>query len=754
MVCWAQIIRGVVQDTSGEAIPFAAIQNLQTGQGTYTDLNGAFVISAAPTDTLLVRSLGYAPQKVLAHSASKVSLLPSPIEIAPVLIRAKDNPAYALIAEAQRRRARWNPLDKPHAYQSYNKLTIGLPNSAPSKAKDSLPPYFFLWETETEKIYVDRSRSQEKLLSQRTIGNLPIESVFSPTTFQPLGLYDTWITLGEKRFAGPIGGVAFDYYDYELLDTLYKGEDTLYHIRFFPRPGKAAWALEGHLYLAVPDYALASLEGLAKGLSNPSGVLTLEQLHLQQIYEKLGDTVWFPVQLHSEAIVGFSTRGQFVSLLIRTRSYLKGIQIPPKHHIPGGTRLLIPPKVAQLEESSRLEPLSPAEMQSYSVMDSLIRGTNLRRWRFLWNTPALLEGHLDLGAVHVLISPLILYHQGEGWRPQLGLETGERLSSLFRLQGWGGYGAGQEAGLAGTPWRWGTALEVGKRALFRVELYDDVRERTSPRLLDEQPRRLLLRQPVYELFGRAQGLGWDRLVRESGLWLRGRVPIRSWAWLESHLGKVHRQSPSSEAALTTWQALVGLEIAPHQKLIQRGAFLLRETVPPFRLRLRGGWFLSPQQWQRESWLWSADAFYRVALGRWVELTLRLSAGQLGPTVPNLWLHQLRTLPKGYLGQSYTLATYPTALWGRQFAYAFCIAEIPNRRFPLAGRYTPILSLAGQAGYLDGEWYPEAGLLLRNWVPPSLTRYIQSLAFLQIGLYKQAKPPLREGWSFRVGIALY
>lgn len=65
----------------------------------------------------------------------------------------------------------------------------------------------------------------------------------------------------DKRFASPIGPQAFSYYDYELLDTLYQGKDTLYHIRFFPLSAKQSWGMSGHLYVAVPDYALASVQG-------------------------------------------------------------------------------------------------------------------------------------------------------------------------------------------------------------------------------------------------------------------------------------------------------------------------------------------------------------------------------------------------------------------------------------------------------------------------------------------------------------
>lgn len=67
---WAQglpdsLIRGWLLDPSGEPVPFAVVQNLRTGQGTLSDLQGRFGLRARPTDTLAVRCVGYEPAQVV-----------------------------------------------------------------------------------------------------------------------------------------------------------------------------------------------------------------------------------------------------------------------------------------------------------------------------------------------------------------------------------------------------------------------------------------------------------------------------------------------------------------------------------------------------------------------------------------------------------------------------------------------------------------------------------------------------------------
>ncbi len=746
----AQTFSGLVQDTSGEPLPFVTVQNLRTQQGTYTDLQGRFTIQALPTDTLEVRALGYETRRLPASYATRIQLKPKPIEVAPVIIRASDNPAYPLIRGLQAHRARWNPLNIPHAYKSYNKLLVTLPDSLLPKDTDSLPTYLTIWETETYKIYLDAAHTQENLLRQRISGNLPVQSFFSPTVLQPLGLYESWINILGKRFASPIGPLAFSYYDYELLDTLYQGTDTLYHIRFFPLSAKATWGMSGYLYVAVPDYALASVQGQVHFTQAEATTASIEAFSIEQVYMKLGDTLWFPTQLHTEALFHARPSQRSLRLLVKTRSYLRDIEVPPGTRPKKGDRLLLPAEVPQLSDSQRVESLSPAELRSYQILDSLIAQTNIRRLRFLFDTPSLISGRVPIGAFNLVLRPFLHYHAGEGWRPQLGIETSDNVSSWSRLRVWGGYGTKRQAGLAGTPWRYGAEIEAGQTTLLRLSVRDDVVERTLPRLLDERPMPLPLMQSPYEPFyARAYDLGWESLVRQRQLLASVRLFLLGRLWLLSEGGLVERLAPG-QASIRRYLLKAGLEVSPKETFLKRGSLCWRVEAAYPQLRLQGGWLMPLSGWEGQSWFWQVDFLHRWQWGRWAKLTLRLSGGQVGPAVPDLWQHNLRTLTGNlFISQPFTLAAHPQKVQGRDFAYAFLTWEIPNNRFPKPRLWTPTVAFIGQGAFLDGQLYPEVGLRLKNWLPQSLGRYVRILSRLSPSLYKNVTLSPAQGWFFRI-----
>ena len=747
---FGQTITGVVQDTVGEPIPFVTIENLRNRQGTYTDLQGRFTLKALPTDTLEVRALGYETRRLPAAQATSIRLIPRPIEVSPVVIRASDNPAYPLIRGVQAQRARWNPLQIPHAYRSYNKLLVTFPDSLLAKIPDSLPAYLTIWETETYKIYLDAARTQEKLLRQRISGNLPVQSFFSPTSLQPLGFYESWVNLLDKRFVSPIGPLAFSYYDYELLDTLYQGEDTLYHIRFFPLSAKQSWGMQGHLYIAVPDYALASLQGEVRYDKADASTASIEAFFIEQIYTQLGDTLWFPTQMHTVASIRARLSQRALPLVAKTRSYLRDIEIPPGAKPLRGQRVLLPAEIPPLSDSQRAESLSPAEVQAYRFLDSLVAQTPVRRLKFLFDTPALISGRLPLGAFNIVLRPLVLYHAGEGWRPQFGLETSDKLSYRARLRVWGGYGTAREAGLAGTPWRYGVEVEYGQTSLLRLLASDDVVERTWPRLLDERPGFLPLSQSLYELFPRGYGLGWESLVRQRRLMASVRLFGLGRMWLLAEGGYIERRAPSQEP-ISRYLLSAGVEVSPKETFLERGSLRWRLEPAYPQLRVRSGWLVPVHGWTPDSWFWQADLLHIWAWGRWAQMTLRLSGGVVGPSVPDLWHHHLRTLSQSiFLDQPFTLAAHPVRAWGRRFAYAFFVWEIPNNRFPKARVWTPTLALIAQGALLERQSYPEVGLRLKNWLPQSLMRYARPLSRLSLGLYKKADRPLSQGWFFRIG----
>jgi hypothetical protein len=136
-------------------------------------------------------------------------------------------------------------------------------------------------------------------------------------------------------------------------------------------------------------------------------------------------------------------------LLVKTRSYLREIESSAWHEAGPGTGAsasLTDRRCRSLSDSERVEKLSPAEISSYRFLDSLVAQTNLRRLKPLFDTPSLISGRIPMGAINLVLRPFLLYHAGEGWRPQIGVETSDRVSSWVRLRVWGGYGTKRQAG--------------------------------------------------------------------------------------------------------------------------------------------------------------------------------------------------------------------------------------------------------------------------------------------------------------------
>lgn len=714
-------VSGYVKDTTEGWLPFVQVRNLRTGEGTLTDWQGFFRIMAQDTDTLELRCLGYAPLRVVASRLPDTLLMHAqPVEIAPVVIYPTEPFVYQLIRRLIAGARRWDPLRRSHQYLSYNKLLMHLPDTA--------LPHAFIWETETEKIFYSAVRQREILRSQRIVGNLPIQLFFSPTTFQPLSLYATWLEVGDWRFASPVGEAALDYYHFEVLDTSWQGKDTLWHIAFYPRKGREAWALRGHMSCTFPDAALIDFQGTISRPESEEALFQITSYHFAQQMRKLGDTLWFPAQFQAE--VGLRTgQGESAMLLIlRVQSHIRDVRIPPTSVIPAGSELYLPPHVPTLTDSVRAVPLSPAETLSYQKLDSFFRHVRVAKvWRGFFNLPLLFSGRWEWGYIRWILRPLLLYHDAEGWRPQLGLETSDKFSSIFRLRVWGGYGTYRRAGWLGMPWRWGAEAELGTRTRVWFALYDDIREATLPRLLDERPAEIPGEHHPYENPSRGFAFTRDQMLRERAVKLQVRLPVVSGLWFWGEVARIERK-----AIEDSWQGLVlkgDWEYAPRVAALRSGSLLWRAELSPPRVRLQIGVLYAQRA---TSWV-QMDFWHRWRWRHYALFSLRIGGIWSFSDLPAPWHYTLRTLTVSLVGMPDALAAHPFWRQTHRAAYLFYEWSIPNTRFP-SSKWAPVVAFHLQ-GYGGVGWlYPEAGVSVRSWMPQKVARIVPGVAWMRLGFY--------------------
>ncbi|MCS6894795.1 MAG: DUF5686 and carboxypeptidase regulatory-like domain-containing protein [Bacteroidia bacterium] len=731
---WAQEwVGGIIADEDGDALPFVTVRNLRTQEGTYTDLQGRFRIKAYPKDTLELRCVGYEARRISVFTLPEtLKLRAQPIELQSVIIRPGENPAYRLIRLLQMNADRWDPLRRPHKYLSYNKLTLSLPDSLQT---DTIPPYLLIWETETEKIYYNLSRYKESLLAQSVSGNLPIQSPFSPTSFLPISLYSKRITLLENDIASPIGSEAFEYYEYAISDTFYAGGDTLIQIEFFPRKGRAAWAMYGKLTIALPDGALYALQAETDKIRERSGVFQTPFYRIWHYYEKLGDTLWFPTQLHSEVLLRMRSRQNTpISFLLRSRSFLRSIQLIADTSEIRRAEVVLPDRLPAIRY--RAEELTLDEQRSYRLMDSLFSKVKVRRLAWLLDIPTLMTGRIPMGVFNLILRPLVLYHDAEGLRPQIGLETNDSVSRTIRLRLWAGYGLYRWAVAQGSPWRYGAELLFGRLNQAKIFYYDDIRENTLPRLVDENAGRFPDEQSVYEATIRGYSFRWEDMVRERAMGMYMRLFL-----VNNLTGYASVAGMQRDLFAERWRGMkasAGVEYIHRQTVLRRGGIAWRSEYALPRLHIQGGlvWqegrsYLRLPFWTQidfaHSWRW----------GRWAEIFFRFST-IYSQNLPNLWRPRLRTLPDLYAGIENALAAHPVRHFASVSHYLFFEWSIPNTRFP-SSQWTPTMTLHLQGAYADDILYPEGGLSIQKWVPPFVERVFPSLRLLRLGVFV----PLRD-----------
>lgn len=478
----------VVHEKTRAPLPFVNVVIKETRQGLATDIEGRFKIACLPGQTVEFRYVGYHPVNItpFVSSASLVIGLTEKVtELNEVIIRPGDNPALKIIRRVIANRYQNDPENfSSFIYNSYNKFSCAFePVEGYSKlGKDSVRiktfvenNVAFVSESYTEKKYERPNRHKEVVLGNRFSGIKDPFFAFLATDFQPFGFYKEIIPLLGKNYLNPIGSGSLDRYDYTLMDTIYHEPDSVFVINFQPLQGKSFDGLKGQLYISTDGYAIEHV------LARPDDDHLLMESRIQQKYEK-HDGHWFPVVLNSELIFT-EYRIQGIRPYYYSRSYLSNIRIGPEINKKDFDLLNVSfdrqanSQPDDFWDSHRLDQLSKKESNTYKRYDSL--GTKLKSLNTMMKfAEGLLVGKFRAGGFYLPVEHLFRFNQYEGLRMGLGLQTGESISRLFSLEGYGAYGLKDKA------LKYGAAVRINMNertdAFFRVSYLKDVMEPGVP----------------------------------------------------------------------------------------------------------------------------------------------------------------------------------------------------------------------------------------------------------------------------------
>lgn len=472
----------VVDANTKESLAFVNIA-YGTHQGVTTSIDGLFSLPVSRDGMkVTVSFIGY-KQQILTVNRSDVNhfkviyLQQETYQLREVKVLPGKNPADRIIKQVVANRKILDPEKhlKSFAYKSYNKmyftaktrhneslekdtiqvaldsvqtkptdsLLVQKPDTAkPGKVEQFLKKrHLLMMETVSQRYFKSPDKNLEEVVASKVSGFAMPTFVILATQLQSFSFYKTKLNLLDKHYLSPISKGSTQSYLFVLKDTLYVDIDTIFIIAFRPRKGKNFDGLKGLLYINTSDYAIQNV------IAQP-----MEQgdffIKIQQQYQKVKNQQWIPMQLNADLVFNglmvSDSSGNATSLVGVNKTYLYDIELNPDLDSVkfSGTAFKVDKKAFKQPDSLwkqvRVVPLNDKELETYRFIDSLGRAENFDlKFRIL---KLLSTGKIPFYFVNLDVLKLLRFNEFEGFRPQLGLETNDKIAEWFILGGYLAYG--------------------------------------------------------------------------------------------------------------------------------------------------------------------------------------------------------------------------------------------------------------------------------------------------------------------------
>lgn len=467
------IVKGKVTDAnSGDPIPFVNITLVGSMSGTTTDFDGNFMLRIPATvDTIVASYIGYkTKRKKLDKGANVVvnfQLEEEVTTLKEIVVDAGENPAYEILRNVIRNKDK-NDKRKLTAYEydTYTKVEIDVDNMtdkfrkrkivkkitqvldsveriAGEDGKPILP--LFISESVSKFYFRDNPRLRYENILKSKINGVGIQdgtliTQFIGTSFQEYNFYQNWLNIVSKDFVSPIADGWRLYYNYDLTDSLYVGDDYCYRLDFFPRSPQDL-AFTGTIWITKDGWALKQVDA---SVSKTANLNFIEKIRIQQELEPTAEGAWIPVK--NRVLVDVSELTNFsAGMLAKFYTSNKNIVVN-KPYEPAfyDQEIVMAEDARQFEDETywdtlRHEPLSETEKNVYRMIDTLQNIPVVKTYTDIIKIAV--NGYYNAGKIHFgpYIS-LVAFNNIEGFRVQGGFKTSYDFSKRWVLGGSLGYG--------------------------------------------------------------------------------------------------------------------------------------------------------------------------------------------------------------------------------------------------------------------------------------------------------------------------
>jgi len=512
----------IIDATTKKPLPFASIST--PSSFTVADLDGNFLLPNLQIgDSITVSYVGFEPQKISAKKQKNlvVKLQPIPEKLKEVAIGK--NPALAIIEKALQNKSKNDPEKRLQTFEfkGYNKLVITANPDSISGTLDSifvtnqgvrkfvkLDSTDFIFKKIISKQHIYQTEKISKFQFNGTYFKETVEGTkmagFKKPIYELIGLklqsfsiYNNTYDLLENTYNGPLGSRALKEYSYQILDTVLIQNRETYMIFFSNKKRKKEHGLHGVLYIDAENYAVA------KAILRIKNIIDISATHEYRYFPE--QELWFPNAKTFKIVKGnndenikilggqIQFQGNDAESFQNSREkvtsdfvYLLSKSVYYEHEFNQPVVISRPTLAIQVKEDAikkdqlfwqknRKDSLDFRGIETYKSLDSLVISRGIERKLFVGRR--ILDGYVPVSFVDIDLRYFIKYNNFEGFRIGLGGVTNEKLSEVFKLDGYAAYGLKDEA----LKYKYGASFRVGKASNSWIggAYTDDVREIAS-----------------------------------------------------------------------------------------------------------------------------------------------------------------------------------------------------------------------------------------------------------------------------------
>lgn len=469
----ASVLEGyVIDDETGDVLPFVNIYFQNTSIGTSSNLDGKYKIKARHhNDTLIFSMIGFHEVKVYVKQGKKYRLIIRLKEdsqtLNEVVITPDENPAHIILRNIINNKRENNPERFGRFNcQTYTMLSASFSNVTKENLKliipgvlvKSLPvtidslgrpvlPFYLSEKISDNYINHKEHISQTKQVYKNVKAIIGLDDMdidgYNNSLSAEMNFYKNFVELLGHTFISPLATNGLVFYKYYLEDSTFSGGHTYYRVKFVARHKKDL-AFNGHFIVVKDLWAITSINAT---LPKSANINYINSFRVGFDFDFINDSTLF---FKSNSINGtfhyFKIKNEAKNAMIevtKTTYYsniVLGEDAQPLSETTEASTLYIDTKQV---DSSFIAYREMTNIESFEKTSQIIDSTNNLWWvkgtekiTNMFVTGYFNVGNIDLGPYLGTFSR----NKIEGVRLNLGLRTSEIFSPYYSFGGGIGYG--------------------------------------------------------------------------------------------------------------------------------------------------------------------------------------------------------------------------------------------------------------------------------------------------------------------------